>query len=150
MSLITPPDGHVVTAEVTLERATVAAGGQLNPEDRTIVFSPEGEEITFHEAALTHSTNPDRASGGSMGTVAFGNNIKAVEDELFNLEEGVVSDPIKTPYGWSFFIVDKIIENEPGEYGAVRASIINRLKMRAMRQLGAEHSKRQPHPHQSS
>ncbi len=37
------------TDEVTLERATVAGGGQLNPKDQTIVFSPEGEEITFHE-----------------------------------------------------------------------------------------------------
>ncbi len=37
------------TDEVTLERATVAAGGQFNPKALGVVFSPEGEEINYHE-----------------------------------------------------------------------------------------------------
>ena len=114
----------------------------LEKQAKELVAKIRSGEMGFHEAALAYSTNPDRVSGGAMGNIGFGNNIKSVEDVLFNSEEGVVTDPIKTPYGWSFFIVDKINHSEPGEYGAVRASIVNRLKMRAMRELGAEHTKR--------
>ena len=35
--------------ELTLERAALATGGQFNPADLKIAFSPEEEKITYHE-----------------------------------------------------------------------------------------------------
>jgi hypothetical protein len=35
--------------ELTLERAALATGGFFNPQDRSSLFSPDGEKITFHE-----------------------------------------------------------------------------------------------------
>ncbi len=132
--------GHYQYVGITIETRHVDVDREETA--RELVAKIRSGEMTFHEAVLGHSTNQDRHSGGSLGTVAFGNNIKSVEDVLFHLEEGAMSDPIRTPYGWSFFIADKVTKNPPGEYGAVRSSIINRLKMRAMREFGAAHSER--------
>ncbi len=97
-------------------------------------------ELSFHEAILQFSTHQDRFSGGELGWIKFGDNIKAVEETLFNMEKGDISDPVKTPFGWSVFTVDEIEKEEPDEYVTVRASIENRLNIRSMREIGAAHA----------
>jgi len=99
-------------------------------------------DLNFHDAVLQYSTNQDRFSGGELSWVSFGQNIKPVEEALFHMEVEEVSQPIQTPYGWSLFIVDEIQREEPEEYAAVRAGIKKRLEMRALRELGAQHSER--------
>ncbi|MCP4547566.1 MAG: hypothetical protein GY835_13995 [bacterium] len=114
----------------------------LLPEAEAVVKQLRDGELSFNEAVLRHSTNFDRHSGGIMATISFGSNIKPVEDVLFSMAKDEISDPVKTPYGYSIFVVDKIMTEEPPEYGTVRSSIEQRLKMRALRQMGARHSER--------
>lgn len=99
-------------------------------------------EIAFADAVTQFSTNQDRENGGELGAVQFGNNIKPVEDVLFHMTEGEISDPIKTPYGWSIFILDSRREGKQDEYVSVRESIKNRLEMRALREIGGAHAER--------
>lgn len=97
-------------------------------------------EISFADAVRKYSTAQDRDRGGDLGQVKFGTNIKPVEDALFNMKEGDITDPIGTPYGFSIFIVDGVKETKAEEYAAVRESIKHRLEMRALRELGGKHA----------
>lgn len=95
-------------------------------------------ELSFHEAVQEFSTNPDRESGGVL-RIGFGSNIEVVENTLFAMEEGEIADPIRTPYGWSIFILDKTKMTDPAPYEEVRTGIEKRLKTRTMRTIGYEH-----------
>ena len=110
-------------------------------EAKALVDRLRKGEITFEVAVRDYSISPDRDTGGNLGIVTFGTNIKPVEDTLFAMEQGDISDPIKTTLGFSIFIVDEKTYEDPPEYGSVRESIINRLKMRAMREAGAANAK---------
>ena len=111
-------------------------------EAKAVVEMIRGGEISFAEAVSKYSTHQDRKGGGQLGVVQFGANIKPVEDALFSMEVGDVSEPVKTPYGWSFFIVDDFKKNKQDEYVSVRESIKHRLEMRAMREIGGAHAER--------
>ncbi len=114
----------------------------MEDEAKAVVAMIRGGEITFGDAVTKYSTHQDRQAGGHLGVVQFGNNIKPVEETLFAMEVGDVSDPVKTPYGWSIFIVDDFKRNKQDEYASVRESIKNRLETRAMREIGGEHAER--------
>ena len=105
---------------------------------REIVRRIRDGELTFHEAVQEYSTNPDRESGGVL-RIGFGGNIESVEEAVFNLEEGEISDAVRTPYGWSIFILDNLKITEPAPFEEVREGIEKRLKTRALRTIGYEH-----------
>jgi peptidyl-prolyl cis-trans isomerase C len=109
-------------------------------EAKKVVSALRKGEISFADAVLKHSTAQDRNRGGDLGAVEFGNNIKPVEDALFSMKEGEITDPIRTPYGWSIFIVDAVKNTKAEEYASVRESIKHRLEMRALRELGGKHA----------
>lgn len=109
-------------------------------EAKQVVAALRKGEISFADAVLKHSTAQDRDRGGDLGPVKFGSNIKPVEDALFNMKEGEITDPIGTPYGWSIFIVDAVKDTKAEEYASVRESIKHRLEMRALRELGGKHA----------
>ncbi len=96
--------------------------------------------ISFGDAVLKYSTHNDRKTGGNLGVVRFGQNIQPVEDTLFHMTQGDVSDPVQTPYGWSIFIADEISQGKQDEYISVRESIKHRLEMRALREVGGKHA----------
>ncbi|MCB9513641.1 MAG: peptidyl-prolyl cis-trans isomerase [Candidatus Latescibacteria bacterium] len=114
----------------------------LLEDAQKVVADLRAGTISFADAVAKYSTNQDRDRGGDLGTVSFGSNIKPVEDALFNMGEGEITDPIKTPYGYSIFIVDSVKNTQPQEYAAVRESIKRRLETRALREKGAEHAER--------
>ena len=95
-------------------------------------------DLSFHEAVQEFSTNPDRESGGVL-RIVFGSNIEAIETTLFAMEEGEIADPIRTPYGWSIFILDKTKMTEPEPFENVKPGISKRLKTRSLRTIGYEH-----------
>jgi peptidyl-prolyl cis-trans isomerase C len=105
-----------------------------------VVAEIKAEEISFGDAVLKYSTHNDRKTGGNLGAVRFGQNIKPVEDALFHMAQGDVSDPIRTPYGWSIFIADEITQGKQDEYASVRESIKHRLEMRSLREVGGKHA----------
>jgi peptidyl-prolyl cis-trans isomerase D len=67
----------------------------------------------FEKVAGEVSDDPgSKGSGGDLGFFPRGRMVGAFEDAAFSLEPGVVSDPVKTPYG---FHVIRVEEKRPGK-----------------------------------
>jgi len=63
----------------------------------------------FSELAKANSEDPgSAANGGSLGELAREEMIAEFDDVLFSLEEGVISEPVKTEFGYHLIRVDKI------------------------------------------
>lgn len=59
----------------------------------------------FMEAAKKYSKCPSGKSGGILGWFGRGDMVPQFEMAAFNLPNGEVSEPVKTPYGWHLIYV---------------------------------------------
>jgi len=105
-------------------------------EARRIYEEIQSGELSFHDAVLKYTTHPDRDSGGKMPTIAFGTSIESVENALFNMKIGEVSEPVKIPNGWSLYVLDDIKTVESPPYEQMREQIKKRLETRSLRTIG--------------
>ena len=64
----------------------------------------EGGE-SFADLAKQHSSCPSGKEGGDLGWFTRGQMVKPFEDACFNGAENVVSDPVKTQFGYHLIMV---------------------------------------------
>lgn len=60
---------------------------------------------TFEDAAAEYSSCPSGVNGGDLGFFGRGQMVKPFEDAAFELEVGVVSEPVQTQFGWHLILV---------------------------------------------
>lgn len=60
----------------------------------------EAGKVTFEEAAKSFSSCPSKENGGELGTFGRGQMVKEFEDAAFNMNEGELSSPVQTQFGW--------------------------------------------------
>lgn len=76
--------------------------------DRVLSRLRKGED--FGQLAKDFSIDlPDALGGGSMGIIEKGIVLPELEKELFSLNEGGISDIVKTRFGYHILTVDKIV-----------------------------------------
>lgn len=63
---------------------------------------------SFGTKAILYSQGPSRKSGGFMAVNRKSPLVKEFKDVVFALQEGEISDPFETEYGWHIATVDKI------------------------------------------
>ena len=57
-------------------------------------------EVSFEDAAKEHSTCPSKDAGGDLGTFGRGQMVPEFENAVFNMNNGEVSGPVKTQFGY--------------------------------------------------
>ncbi|MBR1753605.1 peptidylprolyl isomerase [bacterium] len=65
----------------------------------------EKGEKDFELAAAEYSLCPSGSAGGDLGFFGRGMMVKPFEEAAFSLEKGVVSEPVKTQFGYHLIMV---------------------------------------------
>jgi len=78
----------------------------------------------FSELAKEYSTDlTNNEYGGDLGFIKRGEMVKEFEDAVFSLDIGVISEPVKTEYGYHIIRVDEKIEAKEAKYGENKEEI---------------------------
>lgn len=83
--------------------------------------------ITFEEAAKKYSTCPSKEQGGSLGAFSKGMMVPEFEKAAFESEIGVVTEPVKTQFGYHLVLVEGKNEASTKSFDEVKDSVINQL-----------------------
>lgn len=91
------------------------------------------EQITsgadFAALAREHSQDPGSASdGGNLGEVERGMMVQPFETVLFAMQEGEVSEPVKTTFGWHLIKLDQVSGGGTASFAEVRDDIENEIR----------------------
>lgn len=62
--------------------------------------------LDFSVAAERYSSCPSKAQGGSLGYFGKGMMVPEFEEAAFALQEGAISEPVKTQFGYHIIVVD--------------------------------------------
>ena len=90
-----------VQAEQTEFRSVRASHILVDTEEEALELKKRienGESV--EKLAKEYSKCMSREKGGNLGFFKRGQMVKPFEDAAFSLPIGVVSDPVKTEYGW--------------------------------------------------
>jgi peptidyl-prolyl cis-trans isomerase SurA len=66
----------------------------------------------FEDLSKTHSDSPEASFGGDLGYFKKGRLLKEIDQEVFSLNVGDVSNIIRTPLGFHIF---KVMDKKEGE-----------------------------------
>lgn len=88
-----------------------------------------GQE-SFEDLAREFSNDPvSAAQGGSLGWAGAGDYPEAFEEALFALEEGQVSAPVHTEFGYHLIRLDEIRAGSQKPFEEVRAELADELRL---------------------
>jgi peptidyl-prolyl cis-trans isomerase C len=82
----------------------------------------EGEDFAAVAKALTESPS-SKFNGGDLGYMTRGQMGSELAEAAFKLDDGGVSEPIKTKFGWHILKVEGRRTRKPAEFDAVRDKI---------------------------
>ena len=79
----------------------------------------------FAELAQAHSADPGSgAAGGDLGLVGRGLMVEAFEETAFSLEPGVVSDPVRTEFGYHLIEVTEVVTEQVVTFEEARDRVV--------------------------
>lgn len=79
--------------------------------------------LKFEDAAADYSSCPSKQQGGNLGTFGRGMMVPEFEEAALNAEIGVVTDPVKTQFGYHIILVEDKIEPKTKSFDEVRDMI---------------------------
>lgn len=103
-------DSHL--EHYTKQESLVASHILVEAEDEAREIIEEiNEGLSFEDAARKYSSCPSKEAGGSLGEFTRGKMVPEFETAAFNMEEGAISEPVKTQFGYHII---KLHERNPG------------------------------------
>lgn len=79
--------------------------------------------LSFEEAARKYSTCPSKDQGGNLGYFSRGMMVPEFEEVAFKLEKGVVSEPVKTQFGYHLIVVEDKVSDRVKSFDEVKEQI---------------------------
>ncbi len=78
----------------------------------------------FEELAKQHSDDPgSAANGGDLGVIARGAMVKPFEDAAYQLQQGEISDPVETRFGYHVIKITELVPESIKPFAEVREQI---------------------------
>ena len=84
-------------------------------------------ELKFEDAAMEHSTCPSGKQGGSLGEFGRGQMVPEFENACAELNEGELSSPVKTQFGWHVIRLNSKSSGGKVEFSMVKDDIRSAL-----------------------
>lgn len=81
------------------------------------------EGMDFGKAAAEYSSCPSKSKGGDLGKFSKGQTVPEFEEAAFNLDIGVISEPVKTKFGYHIIKVEEKIESRIKAFDEVKDDI---------------------------
>lgn len=81
---------------------------------KEILESIRSGNVSFEDAAKNNSSCPSGQNGGSLGEFTRGQMVPEFDKAVFEMNEGEISEPVKTQFGYHIIKLDK--KNAPKEY----------------------------------
>ncbi len=106
---------------------------------KEILSAIKSGETTFEEAAKNNSSCPSGQNGGSLGEFTRGQMVPEFDKAVFEMNEGEISEPVKTQFGYHIIKLDK--KNPPKEYAFDEIKVQLANKVLADKQQAAYASK---------
>jgi len=82
---------------------------------------------SFEAAAKEYSSCPSKAEGGNLGSFSKGQMVPEFEEVAFNLEIGIVSEPVETQFGFHLIKVEDKEEGNSKSFDEVKERISNNI-----------------------
>ena len=92
-----------------------------------ILSDIRAQKITFEDAARQYSTCPSAKAGGSLGEFGRGQMVPAFEEACFALQEGEISEPVQTEFGYHLIRLNRKQESQPVSFGDAREQLTKQL-----------------------
>ena len=96
-------------------------------EAKNINSRIDAGEISFEDAARSHSSCPSKAQGGNLGEFGPGQMVPPFEKAAFSMEVGQISEPVKTQFGYHIIRVDAKRVSAPLTFEQAKDAIKARL-----------------------
>ena len=80
-------------------------------------------DVSFEDAAKEHSTCPSKNNGGDLGTFGRGQMVPEFEEAVFNMNNGEVSGPVKTQFGYHLIKLENKNESSIPAYDEVAEEV---------------------------
>jgi peptidyl-prolyl cis-trans isomerase SurA len=124
-------------AEVHARHILVQVDAKATPEQveaahqKALALAQEAREpgVDFAELAKKKSEGPSASDGGDLGFFRRGVMVPAFERVAFTLQEGQVSEPVRTQFGWHVLKVEEKRAVDVAPFERVRPELESRLKM---------------------
>lgn len=93
----------------------------------------------FADMAKQFSKDPGtKDDGGSLGYFSKGQMVPQFEEAAFKLEEGDVSDPVQTQFGWHLIQVEDRRERQPPAFDVIKERLIASMMHRKAQEIAAD------------
>lgn len=107
--------------------------GEVKKKAEELAEKAKGGE-DFATLAKTHSEGPSAKRGGSLGTFPKGRMVPEFDKVAFELEEGEVSAPVKTRFGYHVIKVEEKKEAGKQAFADAKEDIMKRLERQKLRE----------------
>ncbi len=112
------------------QRPEVARASHILVDDEekaNEILDEINDGLSFEDAASKYSNCPSKANGGDLGEFSRGKMVPEFEEVAFSMEEGSISEPVKTQFGYHLIKLNYKKESGTSSLEEVKGQINHQL-----------------------